>query len=386
MRRAKAALATVVLVAVVITSAFVTINIVGRPKPKPSVFVGVEFAYEYSNTTGIAGSVTDLKVLVDKVKDYTNLFVIGTPNISFNQTALKESCDYITRSGLNFIVLLTDYTKYPAGNDPWQWIAQAQQKYGDKFLGIYRFDEPGGNQLDNGTSRMVYQAADISAASDNYTQAYAAHLAYWRKGAPIMTADYGLYWFDYQAGFDAVLAELGANKPHELPIALCRGAATAFGKNWGAIVTWSYNQTPYIESGDALYNDLTMAYGAGAKYLVVFDYPKNQSHYGILKEEHFDALNQFWDYAVANPQKHGAEVAQVAYVVPKDYGFGFRRSDDNIWGLWDADTLSAKVWTDVSMLVARYGTALDVVYDDPLFAGKIVNNYGQVYFWNQTIS
>ncbi len=62
--------------------------------------MGVEIAYENANAS-------DVKVMVDKVKDYTNLIVIGSPEISLNQTALNETCDYISNAGLNFIVLFT---------------------------------------------------------------------------------------------------------------------------------------------------------------------------------------------------------------------------------------------------------------------------------------
>ena len=66
----------------------------------PEFFVGVEFAY--------SGNVNDLKALVDKVKNYTNVFVIGALEISFNQTALDESCDYVVNSGLNLIVFFSN--------------------------------------------------------------------------------------------------------------------------------------------------------------------------------------------------------------------------------------------------------------------------------------
>jgi len=49
-------------------------------------YVGVEFAY--------SDNVDDLKALVDKVKDYTNLLVLGAVQMSFNQNALTASCDY----------------------------------------------------------------------------------------------------------------------------------------------------------------------------------------------------------------------------------------------------------------------------------------------------
>ena len=71
-------------------------------------YVGVEFAY--------ANQFSQLKALVDKVKNYTNLFVMGSVGLSFNRTALDESCDYLFNSGLNFIVLFTSFTMYNYSN------------------------------------------------------------------------------------------------------------------------------------------------------------------------------------------------------------------------------------------------------------------------------
>jgi hypothetical protein len=69
----------------------------------------------------------------------------------------------------------------------------------------------------------------------------------------VLTSDYALYWFDYQLGYDTVLTQFVGNESRERHIALCRGAAETLGKDWGAIVTWKYNQPPYLESGDELY-------------------------------------------------------------------------------------------------------------------------------------
>jgi hypothetical protein len=204
-------------------------------------------------------------------------------------------------------------------------------------------------------------------------------------GARVFTADYALYWFDYRAGYDAVLAEFGWNFSRALHVGLCRGAARAQNRDWGAIVTWTYYDEPYIESADELYDDLVLAYDAGAKYAVVFDYPK-VGRYGILTEEHFDALKKFWDYIHTNPGRHGSVGGEVAYVLPKDYGYGFRGPDDTIWGLWGPDQLSKKIWDDVNNLVGRYDTRLDIVYDDPEFSSAVVDRYDELFFWNETVT
>ena len=122
------------------------------------------------------------------------------------------------------------------------------------------------------------------------------------------TSDYALYWYDYKAGYDAVFAELGLNslsnntQLRQMTAEFARGAATVQNKDWGAIITWTYNSAPYIESGHDLYNDMMLAYNYGAKYVLVFDYPyESNSTYGILKQEHLDALRNFWNYTSLNP-------------------------------------------------------------------------------------
>src|SRR3990170_8978960 len=59
------------------------------------VFVGVDAAYD---------DVEGIKRLVDEVKSYTNLFVIGSAGITFNRTKLDEVCQYIYDSGLYFLL------------------------------------------------------------------------------------------------------------------------------------------------------------------------------------------------------------------------------------------------------------------------------------------
>ena len=186
----------IILIALISVSLFVTIDWFNNYRHStPEFFVGVECAY---------GNVRDLKDLVDKVKTYTNLFVIGSLEISFNQTALNETCDYIYDAGLYFIVFFTSPLDPKYGYNPYVWILKAKQKYGDKFLGTYRYDEPGGNQLDRTSSNLVVEAKDYADAAKTFVDYLYLHIEYYLYSSPKMfTADYGLYWFDYKGGYDS---------------------------------------------------------------------------------------------------------------------------------------------------------------------------------------
>jgi hypothetical protein len=378
------AVISLVLVVTVLASAILVNGFFSHPKLDRQFFVGVEYAY--------ADDTTQLKTLVDKVESYTNLFVIGSLEISFNRTALDESCDYITQSGLSFIVLFTGINRYnwTDGYNITDWMGDAQHRYGDKFLGIYKIDEPGGNQLDNGFSQII-STTSISSYSQ-IAQSYVGNLSqmtnYLHSYTPsIFTADFALNWFDYKANYSCVLAEFVGNESRNRIIAQNRGAAAAFHKDWGVIVNWKYNQPPhYLESGSELYDDLALAYSAGASYSVVFSYPNlTGSAYGILEEEHFDALQRFWNTLHSNPDGFGDNHAEVAYVLPEDYGFGFRGSSDRVWGLLP-DELAAKVYNDVALLTDRYGAKLDILYDEPDRIAPLLGGYRQVFYWNQTVT
>ncbi len=373
-----------VMLIILLVSTGLSVNFGSNKVPKSQFYVGVEQAY---------GDFNSLKALVNEVKDYTNVFVLGLPEFSINRTLLDESCDYIYSSGLQFVILFTNVTMYSDwGNyTPAQWISNAMQKYGDKFLAVYRWDEPGGDQIDASRYQLVRNASDSSSAASGYVNGLGSYLKYFTNtGQTVLTADYELYWFDYKAGYDAVLAEFGWNNSREVQIALCRGAARANNKDWGAMITWTYRQPPYIESGPQLYNDLLLAYNNGAKYTVVFSYPDitnpNTPTYGILNSTHMDALKKFWNYISNNPPTNANyEKVKTAYVLPKDYGFGFRSAQDNIWGLWNADAQSQKIWMDVNALARQDGSNFDIVCNDAQFKQTTENRYNSLIYWNQTL-
>ncbi len=365
---------------IIIVSSAISVNFDGNQIPKKPFYVGVELAY---------GDFNSLKALVNEVKDYTNVFVLGLPEFSINRTLLDQSCDYIYSSGLHFIILFTNVTMYNGWGSytPAQWVTDAMQKYGNKFLAVYRWDEPGGDQIDASRYQLVRNATDYSDAAAGYVNGLGSYLQYFTNtGQTVLTADYELYWFDYKAGYSSVLAEFGWNNSREQQIALCRGASRANSKDWGAMITWTYSQPPYIESGPELSNDLLLAYNNGAKYAIIFSYPSITT-YGILNSTHLDALKNFWNFTLNNPPADATyEQVQTAYVLPQDYGFGFRSAQDNIWGLWGADNQSQKIWNDINTMAKQYGTNFDIVFNDPQFRQAFENRYDTLIYWNRTLS
>lgn len=352
------------------------------------VYVGVEIAYD---------GVDDAKKLIDRVKDYTNLFVIGTPDITHNVTKLNEVSQYAINAGLNLVLFI--YPEEKAGFDQAQWIADARARWGDRFIGVYAYDEWGGNQVDVGKDEVDYWKKLVKEGeANNYAEAanrYVTSISDWvlpfyesrmnPGDLTLFTADYALYWFTYEGGYDVVLAEFGWNLSRPLNIALARGAATMQGKEWGAVITWTERNEPHIESGDELYYDMILAYLSGAKYIVVFNYPNLLSPYGLLTDQHFDALQRFWNYVETNPinEIYGPDSKRIAYVLPKDFGWAFRGNLDKVWGLW-VDPLSDKIGKDVDYLLHTNHLGVDIIYDDPKYYDAL-SHYSKIIFWNGTI-
>jgi hypothetical protein len=430
--------------------------------PSEPFYVGVTYCGESSE---------EAKLLIDRVKDYTNLFVLQSGPLQIAPNNITEIVDYAVSSGMYFMVFFGDNSQEELD----AWLKTGKDQWGDRFLGVYYFDEPGGKMLDgrvqlnktisqdtgvltvsrsdgskvlyfvdgrailiiNGTiiefetngeiranevpdimpsidpsnttedptNWMSHQGSvDISqvesyedlwgshpfpthdSIADFFINEYQSKLEYLHKNSiRAFTSDYILYWFDYKAGYDVVLAQLGWNHTLAQDIALVRGAAELQNKKWGAIVTWKYNHPPYLDSGEAIYDQMRMAYEAGAEYVVVFNYTEDiAGPYGTLQDEHFEALERFWNEAVqSSAVKQGSVNAEAVLVLPENYGWGMRNPEDKIWGLWEADEKSEQIWSSLNQLIQEYGFTLDIVYDDPAY--PTFNNYKQIYYWNQTI-
>lgn len=364
----------IILVSLLILQVFICgfLPLTAQSQSAPDVYVGVDLAY---------GSTSEANALIDQVSTYTNLIVIGTSKIAYNQTRLNQTCQYAYDKGLSFIIWAPTLSR--AGRTI--WLDNAKQAWGDHFLGFYAFDEPAGRQLDMNETRIhgipsnyvdAAQQFENSLSSDlNISRAY-----YNSSNVPLFTADYALYWFDYKSGYDTMFAEFGWNYSRQFNAAICRGAATVQNKDWGAMILWTYTHPPYIESGSELYKDMVLAYDNGAKYIVIFDSNKDYTA-SILTDEHLQALQQFWQYVHNNPRKSTPANGRTALVLPNSYGYGFRGPNDKIWGLWGADELSGNLSISVSNLLAQYGAKLDIIYDDGLQPNS-TNGYSKLIYWN----
>ena len=154
------------------------------------------------------------------------------------------------------------------------------------------------------------------------------------------------------------------------------------GKDWGTMITWKYNQLPYLDNGSNIYNQMMTSYQAGAKYIAVFNYPYNGTEYGTLTNEHFDALQRFWK-DITTKQVNVSSSANAALVLPENFGWGMRNPTDTIWGFWKTDNRTTQVATVTSKLLDQYGISLDIIFEDPAYTVSNMS-YSKVYYWNQT--
>jgi hypothetical protein len=393
---------SLILIIIIATTSFLALSSMTSNNTETQPFyLGISFC---GNTTAEA------KLLIDRVKNYTNLFVLQSGPISTNETATNEICDYAVNSGLDLIV----YFGWFDPDYPWRipWLDTAKQRWNDNFLGVYYYDEPGGIQLDynwshffnrikewnstlyqtyapaiEGNNTSINQFYDISAKM--FTDAIKTDTgiqALKNRSIKAFTSDYALYWWDYLGGYDVLLAQFGWNNTVYKDIALLRGAARMQNKPWGAIITWKYDEPPYLDDVEQIYEQMMAAYQAGATYIVLFNYPQIEDNpYGILMDDHFEMLENFWnDVMILSNMKASSDASQAeaVLVLPKNYGWGMRHPDDRIW-YWGPDEKSAQIWEIMRKLLLQYGSSLDIVYDDPEF--PVADKYLRVYYWNQTI-
>ena len=407
MQKISSKLKWVFLSILLISSAFVVVYL-----PQSSRNLAVDTVKPYFGVSFNGNTTDEAKLLIDRIKDYTNLFVIQSGPISKNETAMNIVCDYAIDSGLDIIV----FFGWLDTEQPWQvpWLTYAKNRWSNRFLGVYFFDEPGGIQLDYDwefgfqhlkevapefyqTIRKYIQESvnqivvrDYELAKNRFIENQQSHSQLGiinNLSITAFTADYALYWFDYLAGYDTVFAELGWGHNVSQHIGLCRGAATVQNKDWGTIIVWNDLDPEdrlkgVYKTGPEMLNDMLVSYKAGADYIVIFNYPVDPpgNPYGILTDKHFEAIQQFWNYMQQHPEEYGKIAAHVALVIPENYGWGMRSLDDRIWGYWGPDDKSEQIWNAVQYLLAKYGLSLDIIYDDLEY--PITDIYQKIYYWN----
>ena len=127
-----AAIILIVLIGLVAVINYASLSKNSDSKP---FYVGVTFG---GDTTAEA------RLLIDKVKNYTNLFVLQSGTLQRNTTAMNEIGDYAISSNLNFAV----YGGVDEAFKSSEWVNASEQRWGKHFLGIYYNDESGGKMLD----------------------------------------------------------------------------------------------------------------------------------------------------------------------------------------------------------------------------------------------
>ncbi|MCW4034723.1 MAG: hypothetical protein NWF03_05105, partial [Candidatus Bathyarchaeota archaeon] len=120
------------LVVSVVTFAIVYNSPQAKPEAKP-FYVGVTYC---------GNSEQEAMLLVDKVKNYTNLFVLQSGMLQHNLTRMEQICDYAVDSGLNVIAYFGSHVSQVDAAA--SFSTTAQERWGDKFLGVYYGDESGG--------------------------------------------------------------------------------------------------------------------------------------------------------------------------------------------------------------------------------------------------
>jgi len=132
---------TAVIAVVTVVAALVAGN---NNKPS-SVEVAAKKPF-YVGVTYCGNSTIEAEQLIDRVKSYTNLFVLQSGPLMTRFDASQEICDYAVNAGLNIMLY---YSNNGLAGRYLPLIDNATTRWGSHFLGVYYNDEPGGKMLDS---------------------------------------------------------------------------------------------------------------------------------------------------------------------------------------------------------------------------------------------
>jgi hypothetical protein len=101
-----------------------------------------------------------------------------------------------------------------------------------------------------------------------------------------------------------------------------------------------------------------------------------------MEPEHFQALEDFWNNVVKNPQViQGSIKPDSVLVLPKNYGWGMRSREDKVWGIFKANDTTHQLWDLAQTALKDSGLKLNIVYEDPEF--PLIEDDQYVYNWTQ---
>ena len=154
-------ISSIVIIAIIVVSSFAAME--ASKSPSTSMASKKPF---YLGVTYCGNSSIEAQELIDKVKNYTNLFVLQSGPLMYNINASKEICDYAVKSGLNIII---SGSTNSLGNNLNAILGIAHERWGSHFLGLYFNDEPAGHMLDspyillndNNTSVSISKNSDV---------------------------------------------------------------------------------------------------------------------------------------------------------------------------------------------------------------------------------
>jgi len=129
-------LSACLLLTIFLATPITNVSLAKTHPDSPQFYVGVSYG---------GATVDGAKHLIDNVKDYTNLFILGSGELQNNTTAIEEIGDYAIATGLNFAPYFGISSKLRHSSE---WTKTAQQRWCSHFLGVYLYDEPGGKMLD----------------------------------------------------------------------------------------------------------------------------------------------------------------------------------------------------------------------------------------------
>jgi len=91
----KCVLAAICIIEILIVVSLISLHPKNEESKQVEVYVGIAFC---------GSTVDEAKLLINRVKNYTNLFVLLSGPVGFNETVMTEICEYAFDAGLHIIV------------------------------------------------------------------------------------------------------------------------------------------------------------------------------------------------------------------------------------------------------------------------------------------